>query len=127
MELIRVDSLTVKYKNFCAVDNVSLKLSIVLALIPNPRVAFLDELTTGLDPQARHQMWDLLLQLREGGLTIVLVSHYMNEVEAVCDRVAIMDRGRMLSVGTIDKVVQSICRLKYLSAHPWSIPAALPH
>ncbi len=81
------------------------KLSIVLALIPNPRVVFFDELTTGLDPHARHRMWDLLLQLRERGLTIVLVSHYMDEVEAVCDRVAIMDRGRLLSVGPVDEVV----------------------
>ena len=81
------------------------KLSIVLALISNPRVVFLDELTTGLDPHARHLMWDLLLQLRERGLTIVLVSHYMDEVEAVCDRVAIMDRGRLLSVGPVDDVV----------------------
>lgn len=81
------------------------KLSIVLALIPNPRVVFLDELTTGLDPQARHRIWDLLLQLRERGLTIVLVSHYMDEVEAICDRVAIMDRGRMLRVGSVDEVV----------------------
>lgn len=81
------------------------KLAIVLALLPNPRVAFLDELTTGLDPYARRQMWDLLLRLRERGLTIVLVSHYMDEVEAICDRVAIMDRGRMLSVGSIGEVV----------------------
>lgn len=83
------------------------KLSIVLALIPNPRVVFLDELTTGLDPHARRQMWDLLLQLRERGLTIVLVSHYMDEVEAVCDRVAIMDRGRIISMGSINEVVNS--------------------
>ena len=81
------------------------KLAIVLALLPNPRIAFLDELTTGLDPHARHQMWDLLLQLRKRGLTIVLVSHYMDEVEAICDRVAIMDRGRMLAVGSVSEVI----------------------
>jgi ABC-2 type transport system ATP-binding protein len=81
------------------------KLAIVLALIPNPRIAFLDELTTGLDPHARHQMWDLLLKLRERGLTIVLVSHYMDEVEAVCDRVAIMNRGQMLTAGSITEVI----------------------
>ncbi len=81
------------------------KLSIVLALIPDPRVVFLDELTTGLDPHARRQMWDLLLHLRERGLTIVLVSHFMDEVEAVCDRVAIMNHGRILSIGSIDEVV----------------------
>lgn len=81
------------------------KLSIVLALIPAPRMVFLDELTTGLDPHARRQMWDLLLRLRERGLSIVLVSHHMDEVEAICDRVAIMDRGRMLSVGPVEEVV----------------------
>ena len=81
------------------------RLSIALALLPNPRVVFLDELTTGLDPRARHQMWDLMLQLRERGLTIVLVSHYMDEVEAVCDRVAIMDRGRILVDGSVGDVV----------------------
>lgn len=80
------------------------KLSIVLAMIPNPRVVFLDELTTGLDPHARHHMWDLLKQLREGGLTIVIISHFMDEVEAVCDRVAVMDRGHIVSQGSIAQV-----------------------
>jgi len=80
------------------------KLSIVLALIPNPKVVFLDELTTGLDPHARHQMWDLLLKLRKDGLTIVIVSHFMDEVEAICDRVAIMDQGRIIMQGPIAQV-----------------------
>jgi ABC-2 type transport system ATP-binding protein len=93
------------------------KLSIVLALIPNPRVVFLDELTTGLDPHARRQMWDLLLQLRERGLTIVLVSHYMDEVEAVCDRVAIMNRGRMVSIGSINEVVNQFNLKTAISFH----------
>ncbi len=106
-ELLEVMRLGDKRKT--AVGNLSggqrQKLSIVLALLPNPRVVFLDELTTGLDPRARHQMWDLMLQLRERGLTIVLVSHYMDEVEAVCDRVAIMDRGRILVDGSVGDVV----------------------
>jgi|SRR5690554_1618116 len=80
------------------------KLSIVLAMIPNPRLVFLDELTTGLDPHARHQMWDLLKKLREGGLTIVIISHFMDEVEAICDRVAVMDRGDMVAQGPIGQV-----------------------
>ncbi len=80
------------------------KLSIVLAMIPNPKVVFLDELTTGLDPHARHQMWDLLKQLREEGLTIVIISHFMDEVEAICDRVAVMDKGRIVSQGPIAQV-----------------------
>ncbi|NLA04235.1 MAG: ABC transporter ATP-binding protein [Firmicutes bacterium] len=106
-ELLEIMQLSGKEKAF--VSSLSggqrQKLAIVLALIPNPRIAFLDELTTGLDPRARHQMWDLLLQLRERGLTIVLVSHYMDEVEAVCDRVAIMDRGRMPAVGSVSEVI----------------------
>lgn len=108
-ELLEIMNLTDKKRAYVA--NLSggqrQKLSIVLALIPNPRVVFLDELTTGLDPHARRQMWDLLLQLKERGLTIVLVSHYMDEVEAVCDRVAIMNRGRIISMGTINEVVNS--------------------
>lgn len=80
------------------------KLSIALALIPNPKVVFLDELTTGLDPHARHQMWDLLLRLREEGLTIVIVSHFMDEIEAICDRVAVMNKGRIIMQGPIAQV-----------------------
>lgn len=80
------------------------KLSIVLALIPNPRLVFLDELTTGLDPHARHQMWDLLLQLREKGLTIVIISHFMDEVEAICDRVGVMENGRIVTQGPVAQV-----------------------
>lgn len=106
-ELLETMQLSAKKREFIA--NLSggqrQKLSIVLALIPNPRVLFLDELTTGLDPHARHRMWELLLQLKECGLTIVLVSHYMDEVEAVCDRVAIMNRGEIVSSGTIGEVV----------------------
>ncbi|NLA11096.1 MAG: ABC transporter ATP-binding protein [Firmicutes bacterium] len=106
-ELLKMMQLTAKKRDFIA--NLSggqrQKLSIVLALIPNPRVLFLDELTTGLDPHARHRMWELLLQLKKRGLTIVLVSHYMDEVEAVCDRVAMMNCGRIVSSGTIGEVV----------------------
>lgn len=82
------------------------KLSIVLALISNPTLVFLDEITTGLDPRARHQMWDMLLRLRGQGLTIVLVSHYMDEVEAICDRVAIMNKGRIFNIGTVNDVIR---------------------
>lgn len=82
------------------------KLAIVLSLISNPEIVFLDELTTGLDPKTRHQMWDMILGLRGNGLTIVLVSHFMDEVEAVCDRVAIMDKGKIISMGTISSITK---------------------
>ena len=82
------------------------KLSIVLALIGKPKVLFLDELTTGLDPNSRHQMWDLLKELKNQGITIVLISHFMDEVQAVCDRIAIMDKGKILIVGTIEEILK---------------------
>ncbi|HLU29644.1 MAG TPA: ABC transporter ATP-binding protein [Glycomyces sp.] len=76
------------------------RLSIALALAGSPRAVILDELTTGLDPEARRQMWAMLEDLRDGGVTIVLVSHQMEEVERLCDRLAVIDRGRVLAVDT---------------------------
>ncbi|GAA1632798.1 ABC transporter ATP-binding protein [Nonomuraea maheshkhaliensis] len=76
------------------------RLFIALALIGNPRVAFLDELTTGLDPQARRATWELIKRVRAGGVTVVLVSHFMDEVEELCDRVAVFDQGRIVAVDT---------------------------
>jgi len=76
------------------------RLSIVLALIPNPQIIFLDELTTGLDPQARHDVWNLIKNLREKGITIFLTTHFMDEAEALCDRVAVMDRGKIIAMDT---------------------------
>ena len=70
------------------------RLSIALALIGNPRVAILDELTTGLDPQARRDTWDLIEQIRDRGVTVLLVTHFMEEAERLCDRVAVIDAGR---------------------------------
>ncbi|RJQ78628.1 ABC transporter ATP-binding protein [Pseudonocardiaceae bacterium YIM PH 21723] len=74
------------------------RLFIALALIGDPRVVFLDELTTGLDPQARRATWELIRGIREQGVTVVLVSHFMDEVEELCDRVAIFDRGRIVAL-----------------------------
>jgi ABC-2 type transport system ATP-binding protein len=76
------------------------RLSIALALVGNPRVAVLDELTTGLDPQARRDTWDLIEGVRDRGVTIVLVSHFMEEAERLCDRVAVIDSGRVVVVDT---------------------------
>jgi ABC-2 type transport system ATP-binding protein len=76
------------------------RLSIALALVGNPEIAILDELTTGLDPQARRDTWDLIAQLRNRGVTIVLVTHFMEEAERLADRVALIDSGRVIAVDT---------------------------
>jgi len=76
------------------------RLFIALALVGNPDVVFLDELTSGLDPGARRATWDLISQVRAGGVTVVLVSHFMDEVEELCDRVAILERGRIAALDT---------------------------
>ena len=81
------------------------KLSVVLALVGNPEIVFLDELTTGLDVVARREVWRTLKQLKEQGLTIFLTTHYMEEAEALCDRVCIIKSGKKVAEGTIDEVI----------------------
>ena len=76
------------------------RLSIALALIGSPEVAVLDELTTGLDPQARRDTWELIAGVRDSGVTIVLVTHFMDEAERLCDRVALIDDGRVVAIDT---------------------------
>ena len=76
------------------------RLSVALALVGKPRVAVLDELTTGLDPQARRDTWELVEQIRDSGVTIVLVTHFMEEAERLCDRVALIDAGRVVAIDT---------------------------
>jgi ABC-2 type transport system ATP-binding protein len=76
------------------------RLSIALALAGRPRVVILDELTTGLDPRARRQMWATVEQLRDEGVTVLLVTHAMEEVERLCDRVALLDGGRLIALDT---------------------------
>lgn len=83
------------------------KLSVVLALIGDPEIVFLDELTTGLDVVARREVWRTLKQLKEQGLTIFLTTHYMEEAEALCDRVCIIKSGKKVMEGTIDEVVRA--------------------
>ena len=72
------------------------RLSIATALVNEPKVLFLDEPTTGLDPQARRHLWDLVRRIRDRGTTVFLTTHYMEEAEILCDRVAIMDHGKIL-------------------------------
>lgn len=79
------------------------RLFIVLALIPNPELVFLDELTTGLDVKARRGVWKLLSELKEKGLTIFLTSHFMDEVEALCDEICILRQGKAVFYGTVEQ------------------------
>ena len=81
------------------------KLCVVLALIGSPEIVFLDELTTGLDVAARREVWRTLKQLKDRGLTIFLTTHYMEEAEALCDRVCIIKSGKKVTEGTIDEVI----------------------
>jgi ABC-2 type transport system ATP-binding protein len=81
------------------------RLSVALALVNDPELLFLDEPTTGLDPQARRSLWDLVGRLRAQGKTILLTTHYMEEAERLCDRIAIMDHGRILEMGTVSELV----------------------
>ena len=85
------------------------RLFIALALINDPEVVFLDELTTGLDPQARRKIWDLVRGIRERGKTVFLTTHLMEEAERLCDRVAIMDHGRIIDIDQPQRLVDKYC------------------
>jgi ABC-2 type transport system ATP-binding protein len=84
------------------------RLALACALVGDPELLFLDEPTTGLDPQARRQVWDLIVRLKRDGRTILLTTHYMDEAEQLCERVAIMDHGRVIALGTPRQLVASI-------------------
>jgi ABC-2 type transport system ATP-binding protein len=84
------------------------RLSIALALVGNPQLAVLDELTTGLDPNARREVWELIEQIRERGVTVVLVTHFMEEAERLADRVALLDGGRLVAIDTPAGLVSRI-------------------
>jgi ABC-2 type transport system ATP-binding protein len=84
------------------------RLFIALALLPDPQLVFLDELTTGLDPQARHAIWDLVRQMRQRGKTVLLTTHFMEEAERLCDRVAILDHGKIVAMDTPAALIRSL-------------------
>ena len=84
------------------------RLALACALVGNPDLLFLDEPTTGLDPQARRQLWDLITQFQKDGRTILLTTHYMDEAQQLCDRVAIVDHGKCISLGTPRELIDSI-------------------
>ena len=84
------------------------RLALACALVGDPELLFLEEPTTGLDPQARRQLWDLIEQFKSAGRTILLTTHYMDEAEKLCDRVAIMDHGKVIALGTPRELIASI-------------------
>jgi ABC-2 type transport system ATP-binding protein len=85
------------------------RLALACALVGDPDFLFLDEPTTGLDPQARRQLWDLIEEFRTSGRTILLTTHYMDEAERLCDRVAILDHGKVIALGTPRELIASTC------------------
>ncbi|KNF09103.1 ABC-type multidrug transport system, ATPase component [Gottschalkia purinilytica] len=95
------------------------RLFIVLALISNPDVVFLDELTTGLDTKARRSVWNSLSELKKKGLTIFLTSHFMDEVETLCDRIGILKNGRLIFSGTVQEAIATSPYEKLEDAYLW--------
>ena len=91
----------------------------MLALIPSPEVVFLDELTTGLDARARREVWRILLDLKEKGLTIFLTSHFMDEVEALCDCICILKKGTAVFYGTVPEALKASSCEKLEDAYLW--------
>lgn len=102
--------LTEKAKNY--VEQLSggqkQRFAIASTLVNNPKVLFLDEPTTGLDPQARRNLWGLIKEIRDEGITILLTTHYMDEAELLCDRLAIMDSGKIITIDTPHNLIQQL-------------------
>jgi ABC-2 type transport system ATP-binding protein len=101
------------------------RLSLALAVIGRPEMVFLDEPTAGMDPRARADTWNLVRDLREHGTTVLLTTHYMDEAEQLCDRLAILDRGRVVAAGTPTEVTGSVTEptLRFTTAAPFDVGA----
>ena len=110
MELLKKVNLVDKAKNKSKELSGGQKqrFSIATTLINNPKIIFLDEPTTGLDPQARRNLWDLIKEIRAAGTTVILTTHYMDEAEQLCDRIAIMDEGKIIKLDTPDKMIDEL-------------------
>ncbi len=98
------------------------RFSVATTLINNPKIIFLDEPTTGLDPQARRSLWDLIRNIRSQGTTVIMTTHYMDEAEVLCDRVAVIDSGKIISLDTPDKLIDDLVATGF--ERPKSVKAA---
>lgn len=112
LELLKEVNLEEKASSF--VENLSggqkQRFSIAAALVHRPKVFFLDEPTTGLDPQARRRLWDLIRKVRKQGMTVILTTHYMEEAEELCERVAIMDEGKIVALDSPENLVKKLLK-----------------
>lgn len=112
MELLKEVELTDKAKSY--VEKMSggqkQRFSIASALVNQPKILFLDEPTTGLDPQARRHLWDLIRKIKKKGITVILTTHYMEEAEMLCDRVAIMDKGQIIALDSPKNLIKALLK-----------------
>ncbi len=110
MELLEMvnlkDKAKAKYKDLSGGQKQ--RFSVATTLINDPRIIFLDEPTTGLDPQARRNLWELIKSIRERGTTVIITTHYMDEAEYLCDRIAIVDSGKIVASGTPDQLIDDL-------------------
>jgi ABC-2 type transport system ATP-binding protein len=110
MQFLRDVDLEDKAKSY--VENLSggqkQRLSITTALVHGPKVFFLDEPTTGLDPQARRHLWDLIEKVRQKGISVIMTTHYMDEAEILCDRIAVMDNGKIVAIDTPRNLIDQL-------------------
>lgn len=93
----------------------------MLALIPNPKLLFLDELTTGLDVEARREVWQLLYRLKQNGMTIFLTTHYMEEAQYLCDRLMILKQGKEIVCGTVEELIAATPYDSLEEAYLWYV------
>ncbi len=112
MQFLRDVNLEDKAKSY--VENLSggqkQRLSITTALVHGPKVFFLDEPTTGLDPQARRHLWELIEKVRDRGISVVMTTHYMDEAEMLCDRIAVMDNGKIVAIDTPKNLIKNLLK-----------------
>ncbi len=110
MDLLKLVNLADKAKNKYKEMSGGQKqrFSIATTLINKPKIIFLDEPTTGLDPQARRNLWELIKDIRDKGATVIITTHYMDEAEQLCDRIAIMDEGKIISLDSPDKMIDDL-------------------